>query len=133
MRQSTRTIKYAYIVFRQTKAKEKAMSLYSVSMADRFLTNLCGCCCSKRMEKYLKRYFEGEWLEVSAAGLPDQILWQNIGVSSFSRRIRKVVNWLVAIALIIIGIFGVVYFKYKSDVLKEEFQTEISCPDSITK
>ena len=70
---STKTVKYAYIVFRQTSARDKAISLYSVSLADRFFTRICSCCCSKRMEAHTKRQFFGEWLEVSSACLPDQI------------------------------------------------------------
>ena len=41
--------------------------------------------------------------------------------------------WLVAIILILSGVLGVVYFKAHSDVLKEEFQTQIDCPETLSK
>jgi len=63
----------------------------------------------------------GEWLKVNQACLPDEIKWENIGYSTMNRRIRKIVIWIIAFILIMAGIIGVVFVKYESDKLKEEF------------
>ena len=41
--------------------------------------------------------------------------------------------WLISILMIVCGVIGVVYMKYQSDLLKEEYQTVIDCPDRVTK
>ena len=35
--------------------------------------------------------------------------------------------------MIVAGILGLVYMKYKADALKEDYQTHVDCPESLTK
>lgn len=66
---------------------------------------------------------------MSKACLPDEIKWENIGYGACNRRIRKCFIWLIAIIMIMVGILGVIIMKVKSDDMKEEFKTQIACPE----
>ena len=90
-------------------------------------------CCGESQRRLREKYFYQRWLKISKACEPDEIKWENIGSSGRSRLTRKLIIWIVALAMIAAGILGLVYMKYKADALKEEFQTSIDCPESITK
>lgn len=46
---------------------------------------------------------------------------------------RKLVIWLIALALIVLGMIGVVNMKYQTDSLKDDYQTQINCPEEVLK
>lgn len=100
---------------------QQAIKAYNISRSYRFFITCCKCCCKERYQKLQRHFFYDKWLKVKKAALPDQIQWQNIGFTKGSRRFRKAIIWLIAIILIFAGILGVVYFKYQTDLLKEEF------------
>jgi len=80
-----------------------------------------------------EKHFYQRWLKVTKACEPDEINWENIGYSGCSRFFRKLVIWIVALAMIFVGLLALVYMKYKADELKEEYQTQIDCPESLTR
>jgi len=87
----------------------------------RFTTTLCKCCCQSRYSKFRRMHFYNRWIKVRQASLPDEIKWENIGYSKQNRRFRKCAIWLIALVLTFIGMLAVVYLKYQSDGLKEDF------------
>jgi hypothetical protein len=128
-----KSVKYAYIVFREVYSKDVCLEAYNISNGFRALAKFCKCCCSRRYKKIQNNYFYDRWVGSSYSGLPDEINWQNIKYTMKNRRIRKLVIWIIAIVLILAGILGVVYMKNQSDVLSKEFKTNIICPDKTSK
>lgn len=122
-------MKYAYVVFRDMNSKEASCREYDMSNGYRWLAYCCKCCCLQRYNLIAKKYFNNKWIKVTNSDQPDEINYQNVGYSTLNRRIRKLIIWLIAIALIIAGMIGVVYFKLKSDELKQQFNTTITCPE----
>lgn len=72
-------------------------------------------------------------LEIKTAILPDNIIWQNMGVSKFSMLIRQIIQFILG--LIILG--GAVALSLYLFATQQYFDDQMliinSCPESITK
>ena len=70
-----KSVKYAFIVFRSEEGMQRAIRAFNISKASRCFTRCCKCCCSKKHQVMESKYFYGRWLDISNAGLPDEINW----------------------------------------------------------
>lgn len=117
-----KSIKYAYIVFKSTENTQRAIQAYDVSSGFRVWSHICKCCISKENKHKMERnIFYDRWLDVQLAGLPEEIKWENLGYSKSNRKCRKLFIMFLTKLLMVAGIFAVVYMKYASDSLKDEF------------
>jgi len=87
------------------------------------------CCCSESKRRLKKKHLFGKWPGVSVAGLPDNIKWENLGYTAKERRCRAGFSWLIALVLMIISIGGMLIFKQQTEELKENFNTDVACPE----
>lgn len=60
---------------------------------------------------------------------PDNIKWENLGVSGFQRSIRSWMISLAALIILVIAMYGIITFKQKTAELKERYDTDFVCPD----
>lgn len=91
---------------------DSALDVYNITAFYRYLYMYCCCCCYKKRKQAIRdTYFFQSWLKVSKACLPDEIQWQNIGYSGSSRRMRKALIWILALALVVLGVYGVIWMK----------------------
>ena len=65
---------------------------------------------------------------ITEAVTPDHINWQNLGYSEKYRKIMKVVNWLIAISLIILSLIFIIILKQRTLDLKREYNINVVCP-----
>ena len=76
------TVKYAYVTFRSMHDMNRVLKAYNVSKRYRCLVNyLCCCCCTEEKKKLQERVFYNQWIDVRKASEPDEIKWENLGVS----------------------------------------------------
>mmetsp|Transcript_1780 Transcript_1780/g.3133 ORF Transcript_1780/g.3133 Transcript_1780/m.3133 type:complete len:347 (-) Transcript_1780:1353-2393(-) len=124
-------VRYAYVVFRQTDAPEIALKAYDIGSFKFWLTMSCfgDCCCRRQKKSLMRKHLFKKWPQLEVAGEPDNIKWENLGYSGFERNLRSSISWLVALLLIAAALIGIVIFKEKTSELKEEFNTDITCPD----
>ena len=99
----------------------------------RCCTMCCGgCCCPEQKAALKKKYFFKKWPEVQRADDPDNIKWENLGVSSFSRRIRVCITWLIALCLILGTLLGIIFMKDWASELKENYSSNtVICPEGV--
>ena len=97
-----KSVKFAYITFRQMDALDHIRNAYRVGKCERKCTMWFGdICCSAKKTELKKKHFFKEWPDVHVACEPDNIKWENLGYSEISTTIRKTIVWLVAICLVI--------------------------------
>lgn len=88
---------------------------YKIGGLYRYLVeNCCRCACKEKYKSIQNKKFYGRWLKVERACQPEEIIWQNIGYSGASIFCRKFFIWIIAIILIILGIFGMSAFQFYS-------------------
>jgi hypothetical protein len=129
-------VKFAYVVFRQTAAVDAIFQATKYSSGYRCCVNCFKSfsCCKPKYEALGKMYFMDKyWLKMSTSDQPEEINFPNIKFSRKSRTIRKCLMTLIAIAFVLAGMLGIIYFKAQSDVLKEQANTQVVCPKSTTK
>jgi hypothetical protein len=67
----------------------------------RTIKSICFCCSDKTSTWYFERAPE-----------PSDIMWQNLGVSAFSRVFRFGLTYITILGLIGVGILGICFLKY---------------------
>lgn len=132
---SQTSIKYAFVVFRHMDGSRDAVRLLSVRWIYRFFvgTVCCKCCCGRRQKELKKKMFKGKWLDVRKASDPDEIKWENLGYSWISIKIRMLLSWTSALILIFLALYALIAMTNWSEDIKEEIQTNINCPEKVTK
>ena len=131
----TCTIKYAYVTFRSMHDKNQVLKAYNISSRYRFVVNnLCCCCMREQQEMLRQRMFYDRWIKVKKASEPDEIQWENLGVSKLSRCCRRTCVWIFAVIIILVAIVGMVQFKVNSDdAVKNGYNTQYDCPQEVDK
>lgn len=73
------------------------------------------CCCKrfcvKEREELKKKHIFKKYPDISEACNPDNINWHNLGYGKNYRNFMIMVNWLIAILMIAISLYGVVSLK----------------------
>lgn len=78
--------------------------------------------------------FYNQWIKVKKASEPDEIKWENLGISKLSRCLRRTCVWIFAILILIVAIIGMVQFKVHSDeAVVNGIDTKYECPQEVTK
>jgi hypothetical protein len=88
---SDKSIVYTFVTFRSMKAMAILERAYNYSFWRRTGIKCCGCCpcLKKKYQKIKLREFYGNWpYPETRTSLPDNVLWENMGVSDCSRRLR---------------------------------------------
>lgn len=65
---------------------------------------------------------------VSTTDTPANIIWENLGVSGKSRRIRMCLSWTAAIVLLLAALIGTIITMYQGKELLKEYNTNVECP-----
>ena len=103
------------------------MSLALNAHSSGWLYRLCvlricpASCCHARQKELKEKFFYGRWMNYSQACEPDEIQWENLGYPARSRMTRRCCSWVIAFAMIFVGILGLVSLNYYADSLNEEF------------
>jgi len=127
-------VKFAYITFRNMDTVDLILDSYD----DDGCCNRCcvmsfgSCFCENEKAALSKKHFFKTWPEVIRADEPDNIKWENLGVTKFSRRIRVCFTWLVAAGLILLSLIAILIMKDWASNLKENYSTNtVICPDKM--
>lgn len=89
--------------------------------------------CNKQRQEILRKHFFMKYPSISSACDPDNINWENLSHGHIYRGIMKMINWVIAIVMIILSLLLVILLKQETMRLKKEFNTSIVCPkDSIS-
>jgi hypothetical protein len=75
------------------------------------------------------REFNGVWPVIKTPELPENIQWENMGVSKLERRVRKVIVLLIALVIILSAFGGILYMKGLAEQTK--FKINNNCPDNV--
>ena len=118
----THSIKYAYVTFRNEDDKALALRAFRVNNTNHFCITKCCCCLyEKRIQRINEKSFEDKLLFVSSTCDPDEIKWENLGVSQNSRMCRQFFIGLLAVIIVILSTWAMVAFSVKSQELQKEF------------
>lgn len=60
-------------------------------------------------------------------------MWQNMGYSDLSRKIRTAIIYLIAFIVTLAAFGGIIFFNTASETLQDNFKTTNNCPQDITK
>ena len=69
---------------------------------------------------------------INEVDTPANILWENLGVSGKSRRIRMCISWTVAIILLLAALIGTIIIMNRGKELLKEYNTNVTCPKPET-
>ena len=127
-------VKQAFIVFRNTAAVEYIKEAYKYGNMEFYLIDKLGhLFCQKKKQSLKKLYFFKKFLKVRNAIEPDNINWQNLGYKKPYRKCMIVVNWVIAILILVICMLLIVLFKVTADRLKTGSSGGVPCPDDVSK
>lgn len=103
--------KYAYVLLKSMKDADAILQAYNVNPGYRFMIlHLCpACCCRRRYKELSELKFKGRWLDVVRADEPDEIKWENNGYSGKNRTCRRIIIWITAIVIILLGVTAMIY------------------------
>lgn len=73
------------------------------------------------MDRLSQKKFNYELLECRATCEPDEIKWENLGVSKASRICRQILIGLLAFIIILVSTWGMVAFTVESNRSSKEF------------
>jgi hypothetical protein len=92
--------------------------------------------CPEARNRIKSRMFMDKWLDCEVACEPDEIMWENLGVSDAVKPIRFCIIYLIFVILLIGSLLGLlktqaVQKSYTTD--PNEFDINYICPDIVTK
>ena len=73
-------------------------------------------------------YILGRYPEVAEADTPSDVIWENIGYTKTSKRVRCCINWVFVLILLIISLAGTIMIMEEMSALGEDFNTAVECP-----
>lgn len=86
----------AWVTFETMRMRDKAYEVLHLSVLDRILSFIC-CCCSSVKDP---RKFEGVVLEAGSAPQPENIIWDNLYLSRFSKTARRSISFVITVFFI---------------------------------
>lgn len=69
-----------------------------------------------------------QWPKIDEACTPAAIIWENIGKSKKTTRIRTCLNWMIAILLLIISTTCTILIMNRMARIAEDYNFKIDCP-----
>lgn len=78
------------------------------------------------MEEVKKKHFFRQWPEISQACDPENIKWKNLGTDF--RLFRAAMVWIVALALVLVSLGGIVMLKNITKTYQSDFDLSSICP-----
>lgn len=106
-KETTQSIMVAYITFKSMLGKQIAQKLFEFAEEN-----------SKEDASEKDKAFLGNFLTVQNTVAMSGIIWSNIGLHRYSRWARKIIIWIVAIAIIFGALFLMVTFQnYSTELL----------------
>lgn len=96
------------------------------------IRNCCDKCCINALSVLNKKNIFKKFPKISDSVNPDNINWQNLGFSEKYRFVMKIMNWLIALSLIILSLIFVILLKQKTMELKKEYNINVVCPSDAS-
>lgn len=103
----------AFVVFRSMESVKLVKDAYKgYSLLYRAFVKLFKSCFEKRHAQIKARAFLGKWPKIKqAVELPENIHWENMGISSVNRSFRRVLVWVVALFISGLAFLAIMYLK----------------------
>lgn len=100
-------VKYAYITFKTLDGKEYAMEAYENH--NTFGNKYCSCCRKDDdMKAFRGLHIFKRMPDIDESCPPTNILWENVGYSGFQRGMRKCINTIFAILVVLGTLIGTI-------------------------
>ncbi|KRX00706.1 hypothetical protein PPERSA_00933 [Pseudocohnilembus persalinus] len=115
-------VKYAFVTFETMHSTGVALQALRGNSCQQLADFLCGCCVSQN------RKFKGKLLKIKQAPAPDNILWENIYISSIAKFIRRFISILLTIIFLVGSFWAIIYVRNKTDEIKEQYP-EVNCSE----
>jgi len=106
---------------------------HDYSYTDRFWASICGKCCTRKRARIDSVKFDGKWPYLTTAILPDNIIWQNMGVSYVNFYTRMLIQMIIAFVILMLAIFGILELFLYQRQLQSQVVVVDNCPTNITK
>jgi len=92
---------YAFVTLKSMDDVRLLKAAYQYSTFDRLMAACCCCCFSQRARLISKGKFQGRWLNVKTAILPDNIIWQNMGVGKINMWFRQTLQLVIGLVILV--------------------------------
>mmetsp|Transcript_511 Transcript_511/g.521 ORF Transcript_511/g.521 Transcript_511/m.521 type:complete len:488 (-) Transcript_511:930-2393(-) len=116
----------AFVVFRSMEGVERAMVGFDSWTLSRWMYSIFGCASYRQRNKIFKK----KWLDVKRGIEPDLLIWENFGVSRFSRFLRIILYVFFVFAMLIVCFYFILQLERRSNVAQEEVP-DILCPEQV--
>lgn len=99
MKENPKTkIDFAWVTFETMDQRNKAFEFFSKTPIGMCCTKMCMCCLEKR-----KHMIDKNMITIDDAPEPDNIRWENLGLSGTNLWIRKSISVVIAVFCLVIA------------------------------
>jgi len=92
---------YAFVTLKSMDDVRLLKAAYQYSAFDRLVACCCCCFMSQKARLISKAKFKGRWLNVKTAILPDNVIWQNMGVGKINFAFRQILQLAIGLAILV--------------------------------
>lgn len=124
---------YAFVVFSSMEAVRLLEATHNVTYWERFWTKTCLCCFFRKRAKINEQLFEGKYLEIESAMMPDNIIWHNMGVTWWEKFWRSCLLIIVGLAVLLFSIVLSIQIQGYLNYLQQRYVATDECPAKISK
>jgi hypothetical protein len=115
----------AYVMFRSMEGKNRAIKAYDIHCCQRICVSFC-CCLSQFFKK--KQLIRKGFLTVESPVDPQIIVWENLGISCWSRCAHRMITSMLVLMVLLVGFGGQVYLsnleKDYNDIVRSDCKSE---------
>jgi len=87
----------------------------------------------RKRAKIHEQLFEGYYLDIETAMMPDNIIWHNMGVSWWEKLWRSCLLIIVGLTVLLLSIILSIQIQGYLNYLQERYVASDECPPRITK
>lgn len=76
-----------------------------------------------------KRLFLNSFIKIEKPPIPDTILWENMYIPIYKKKLRRSLGIFLTLLLILFSIISVVYLKYMQTYFTSKYPQQVNCDD----
>mmetsp|Transcript_9202 Transcript_9202/g.10359 ORF Transcript_9202/g.10359 Transcript_9202/m.10359 type:complete len:1049 (-) Transcript_9202:179-3325(-) len=112
----------AFITFEKILARNRALVNLSSSPFEQCCYRCCCCCYSESFQ-----IFKGKFLKVREAPDAQNVLWQNLSISTLSKVLRRLLSFSITVILWVATFVVIILIKHEQEKLGDNVRPTIDC------
>jgi hypothetical protein len=107
----------AFVLFRSMEGVERAVSAFDSWSITKVFFSIFTCCIS---EKRKSKLFKNNWLTVKHSVEPELLIWENFGVTVWSRMIRMLLYIVFVLMMLVVCFYIILFLEQASNNASSE-------------